>query len=131
MIFISKAKQSKAKQSKARGAGAVDTKKMMRLITPTLLERSSKQLDKETDWDLLAEMDAEEEGQPVPMQDNPLTKTSTSEDSPDPHRQLDDGVMQEIFRRQAEAKAKGPLHSKAPQLQMRMGSPNTLFNKKT
>ena len=107
------------------------TKKMMRLITPTLLERSSKQLDKETDWDLLAEMDAEEEGQPVPMQDNPLTKTSTSEASPDPHRQLDDGVMQEIFRRQAEAKAKGPLHSKAPQLQMRMGSPNTLFNKKT
>ena len=51
--------------------------------------------------------------------------------SPDPHRQLDDGVMQEIFRRQAEAKAKGPSHSKAPQLQVRMGSPNTLFNKKT
>ena len=127
----SKAKQSKAKQSKARGAGAVDTKKMMRLITPTLLERSSKQLDKETDWDLLAEMDAEEEGQPVPMQDNPLTKTSTSEASPDPHRQLDDGVMQEIFRRQAEAKAKGPLHSKASEFQIPMGSPNTLFNKKT
>ena len=49
---------------------------MMRLITPTLLEKSSKQLSKETDWDLLAEMDAEDEGQPVPMQDNPSTKTS-------------------------------------------------------
>ena len=81
----------------------MDTKKMMRLITPTLLERSSKQLDKETDWDLLAEMDAEEEGQPVPMQ--------------------------EIVRRQAEAKVKGPSHSKAPQLQIRMGSPNTLLKK--
>ena len=109
--------------------GAVDTRKMMRLITPTLLERSSKQLDKETDWDLLAEMDPEEEGQPVPMQDNPSTKTSTSEASPDPHRQLDDGVMQEIFRRQAEAKVKGPSHSKAPQLKIRIGSPNTLFKK--
>jgi hypothetical protein len=100
---------------------------MMRLIAPTPLERSSKQLDKETDWDLLAEMDAEDEGQPVPMQDSPSTKTPTSEASP--HRQLDDGVMQEIFRRQAEAKAKGPSHSKAPQLQIRMGSPNTLFKK--
>ena len=124
-------KQSKAKQSKARGAGAVDTKKMMRLITPTLLERSSKQLDKETDWDLLAEMDAEDEGQPVPMQDNPSAKTSTSEASPDPHRQLDDGVMQEIFRRQAEAKAKGPSHSKALEFRIPMGSPNSLFKKKT
>ena len=126
MIFI-----SKAKQSKARGAGAVDTNKIMRLITPTLLQRSSKQLDKETDWDLLAEMDAEEEGQPVPMQDNPSTKTSTSEASPDPQRQLDDGVMQEIFRRQAEAKAKEPSHSKASEFQIPMGSPNSLFKKKT
>ena len=124
-------KQSKAKQSKARGTGAVDTKKMMHLITPTLLEKSSKQLDKETDWDLLAEMDAEDEGQPVPMRDNPSTKNLAQEASPDPHRQLDDGVMQEIFRRQAEAKAKGPSHSKASEFQIPMGSPNTLFNKKT
>ena len=131
MIFISKAKQSKAKQSKARGAGPVDTKKMMRLIAPTPLERSSKQLDKETDWDLLAEMDAEDEGQPVPMQDNPSTKNPAQEASPDPHRKLDDGVMQEFFRRQAEAKAKGPSHSKASEFQMPMGSPNSLFKKKS
>ena len=58
-------------------------------------------------------------------------KEAAEASSPDPHRQLDDGLMQEIFRRQAEAKAKGTSHSKAPQLQMRMGSPNTLFNKKT
>ena len=104
---------------------------MMRMITPTLLEKSSKQLDKETDWDLLAEMDAEDEGQPVPMQDNPSTKNPAQEASPDPHRQLDDGVMQEFFRRQAEAKAKGPSHSKASEFQIPMGSPNSLFKKKS
>ena len=74
-------------------------------------------------------MDAEDEGQPVPMRDNPSTKNLAQEASPDPHRQLDDGVMQEIFRRQAEAKVKGPSHSKAPQLKIRIGSPNTLFKK--
>ena len=93
-------------------------------------------IPKEVDWDLLDQMDEEDEGQVRPMMDptgNPLasTKNPAQEASLDPHRQLDDGVMQEIFRRQAEAKAKGPSHSKAPQLQMRMGSPNTLFNKKT
>ena len=96
-------------------------------------------IPKEVDWDLLDlldQMDEEAEGQVRPLMDptgNPLasTKSPAQEASLDPHRQLDDGVMQEIFRRQAEAKAKGPSHSKAPQLQMRMGSPNTLFNKKT
>jgi hypothetical protein len=39
--------------------------------------------------------------------------------------------MQEIFRRQAEAKAKGTSHSKASEFEIPMGSPNTLFNKKT
>ena len=110
MIFISKAKQSKAKQSKARGAGPVDTKKMMRLIAPTPLERSSKQLDKETDWDLLAEMDAEDEGQPVPMQDNPSTKNLASE----PYQQQ--GLQQETLNYMgnlmAQAKAKGPVPPK-------------------
>ena len=93
-------------------------------------------IPKEVDWDLLDQMDEEDEGQVRPLMDptgNPLasTKNLAQEASLDPHRQLDDRVMQEIFRRQAEAKAKGPSHSKAPQLQMRMGSPNTLFNKKT
>ena len=103
----------------------------MRLIAPTPLERSSKQLDKETDRDLLAEMDAEDEGQPVPMQDNPSTKNPAQGASPGPHRQLDDGVIQEIFRRQAEVKAKGASHSKASEFQIPMGSPNTLFKKQT
>ena len=98
---------------------------------PARLSTYEKKTLAEVDWDLLAEMDAEDEGQPVPMQDNPLTKTSTSEASPDPHRQLDDGVMQEIFRRQAEAKAKGASHSKASEFQIPMGSPNTLFKKQT
>ena len=98
---------------------------------PARLSTYEKKTLAEVDWDLLAEMDAEDEGQPVPMRDNPSTKNPAQDASPDPDRQLDDGVMQEIFRRQAEAKAKGPSHSEAPQLQMRMGSPNTLFNKKT
>ena len=58
-------------------------------------------------------------------------KEAAEASSPDPHRQLDDGVMQEIFRRQAEAKAKGTSHSKASEFEIPMGSPNTLFNKKT
>ena len=58
-------------------------------------------------------------------------RRAKKEASPDPHRQLDDGVMQEIFRRQAEAKAKGTSHSKASEFEIPMGSPNTLFNKKT
>ena len=107
---------------------------MMRLITPTLLEKSSKQLSKETDWDLLEQMDEEDEGQVRPLMDptgNPLasTKNLAQEASLDPHRQLDDRVMQEIFRRQA--KAKGATHSKASEFQIPMGSPNTLFKKQT
>ena len=91
-------------------------------------------IPKEVDWDLLDQMDEEDEGQIRPFMDptgNPLASPKSPAQEASPHRQLDDGVMQEIFRRQAEAKAKGPSHSKAPQLQARMGSPNTLFNKKT
>ena len=91
-------------------------------------------IPKEVDYDLLAQLDMEDEGQIRPFMDptgNPLASPKSPAQEASPHRQLDDGVMQEIFRRQAEAKAKGPSHSKAPQLQARMGSPNTLFNKKT
>ncbi|MDG2067368.1 MAG: hypothetical protein P8J84_02020 [Paracoccaceae bacterium] len=98
---------------------------------PARLSTYEKQTLAEVDWDLLAEMDAEDEGQPVPMQDNPSTKNPAQEASPDPHRQLDDGVMQEFFRRQAEAKAKGPSHSKTSEFQIPMGSPNSLFKKKS
>ena len=98
------------------------------------LSITGKPIPKEVDWDLLMELEDEDEGQVRPMMDptgNPLASPKSPAQEASPHRQLDDGVMQEIFRRQAEAKAKGPSHSKAPQLQMRMGSPNTLFNKKT
>ena len=93
-------------------------------------------IPKEVDLDLLDQMDDEEQGQIRPFMDptgNPLasTKSPALEASPDPHRQLDDGVMQEIFRRQAEAKAKGASHSKASEFQIPMGSPNTLFKKQT
>ena len=120
--------------NKAKRMRKVTKKTTKHKTTPTQPARLStyeKKTLAEVDWDLLAEMDAEDEGQPVPMRDNPSTKNPAQDASPDPDRQLDDGVMQEIFRRQAEAKAKGPSHSKAPQLQVRMGSPNTLFNKKT
>ena len=98
---------------------------------PARLSTYEKKTLAEVDWDLLAEMDAEDEGQPVPMRDNPSTKNPAQDASPDPDRQLDDGVMQEIFRRQAEAKAKGASHSKASEFQIPMGSPNTLFKKQT
>lgn len=96
---------------------------------PARLSTYEKKTLAEVDWDLLAEMDAEDEGQPVPMRDNPSTKNPAQDASPDPDRQLDDGVMQEIFRRQAEAK--GASHSKASEFQIPMGSPNTLFKKQT
>ena len=96
---------------------------------PARLSTYEKKTLAEVDWDLLAEMDAEDEGQPVPMRDNPSTKNPAQDASPDPDRQLGDGVMQEIFRRQAEAK--GASHSKALEFQIPMGSPNTLFKKQT
>ena len=100
------------------------------------LSITGKPIPKEVDWDVLMELEDEDEGQVRPMMDptgNPLasTKNPAQEASLDPHRQLDDGVMQEIFRRQAEAKAKGTSHSKASEFEIPMGSPNTLFNKKT
>ena len=119
------------KTKRMRAVAKKTTKYQTTPTQPARLSTYEKKTLAEVDWDLLAEMDAEDEGQPVPMQDNPSTKTSTSEASPDPHRQLDDEVMQEIFRRQAEAKAKGPSHSKASEFEIPMGSPNTLFNKKT
>ena len=89
-------------------------------------------IPKEVDWDLLDQMDEEDEGQIRPFMDptgNPLASTKSPAQEASPHRQLDDGVMQEIFRRQAEAK--GASHSKASEFQIPMGSPNTLFKKQT
>ena len=100
----------------------------------TSLDVTGTPIPNEVDYDLLEQLDMEDEGQIRPFMDptgNPLASPKSPAQEASPHRQLDDGVMQEIFRRQAEAKAKGPSHSKAPQLQARMGSPNTLFNKKT
>ena len=114
-----------------RAVAKKTTKRQDTPAQPARLSTYEKKTLAEVDWDLLAEMDAVDEGQPVPMQDNPSTKNPAQEASPDPHRQLDDGVMQEFFRRQAEAKAKGTSHSKASEFEIPMGSPNTLFNKKT
>ena len=82
---------------------------MMRLITPTLLEKSSKQLSKETDWDLLDQMDEEDEGQVRPLMDptgNPLAS--------EPYQQQ--GLQQETLNYMgnlmAQAKAKGPVPPK-------------------
>lgn len=58
---------------------------------PARLSTYEKKTLAEVDWDLLAEMDAEDEGQPVPMRDNPSTKNPAQDASPDPDRQLDDG----------------------------------------
>ena len=63
---------------------------------PARLSTYEKKTLAEVDWDLLAEMDAEDEGQPVPMRDNPSTKNPAQGASPDPYRQLDDGVMQDL-----------------------------------
>ena len=70
---------------------------------PARLSTYEKKTLAEVDWDLLAEMDAEDEGQPVPMRDNPSTKNP----------------------------AQGASHSKASEFQIPMGSPNTLFKKQT
>ena len=58
---------------------------------PARLSTYEKKTLAEVDWDLLAEMDAEDEGQPVPMWDNPSTKNPAQDASPDADRQLDDG----------------------------------------
>lgn len=50
---------------------AVATKTTKRQTTPTLLERlSAPDWSNEIDWDLLEELDQQDEGQYLPMQDN-------------------------------------------------------------
>jgi len=96
--------------NKAKRMRKVTKKTTKHKTTPTQPARLStyeKKTLAEVDWDLLAEMDAEDEGQPVPMRDNPSTKNPAQDASPDPDRQLDDGVMQESS--DAKQRPRGPL----------------------
>jgi hypothetical protein len=89
-----------------------------------------KPIPKEVDFDLLGDLDDEEQGQIRPFMDptgNPLASTNAPSSPPLPP--LPDDVMQMVFKMKAEAKKKGPSHSKHWTLNAPTGSPNTLFNK--
>lgn len=61
---------------------AVAMKTTKRQTTQTLLEKLS-----EIDWDLLEELDQQEEGQSVPMQDNPASQSKAEASSQESIRQ--------------------------------------------
>ena len=59
--------------------------------TQTLLEKlSGPNWSEEIDWDLLEQLDQEEEGQVLPMRDPPQTTASSSQDTLTPLGQLID-----------------------------------------
>ena len=87
---------------------------------PENLSKRVRQTLDEVDWDLLDEMDLEDEGQPLPMQD--YQGPAKSQSSPEP---LSDNSRQTIFGKMEGSKKKGPKDSDHWHWKVRQGTPKT------